>query len=480
MRRVGVIVTVGLLAAACTGGAAPEQAGEAAEEARGAEEEFQEQRETVEERLEALREARQQGRFGQAQRISGTPALGWAGEQVVNPQTDDWEPAIAADPNAPYVYILVTRYGEPRPCQGKCPVPHIALEVSSDGGATWSEGRPICPCKGAQGQFDPIIEVVPNTGHVYAVWMNDFNVVFSKSTDHGQSWSTPVPTWGNVSWNDKPTLGTSAGGRHVYISWNGPTGGDPWVAQSHDFGETWTQTKLVDGRRYFFAYDAAVLADGTVVFSESSLSYSGPAGSAEGPVRHHAFISRDGGQTWTNTVIDSVELGEPCVSEGCYDDFYAGQTGVSADSDGDLAYLYVGATTPGGKQRAWIRTSTDEGRSWSARTGLSPADEMATNPAVEATGSNGIRVWFAHTNDGDHDAWNVWYRRSTDGGATWSPRVKISDATSGADYKTPDGYLDVYGDYGEIAVTSAGKTIAVWGEGFSWIGPGGSWFNREV
>jgi hypothetical protein len=51
---------------------------------------------------------------------------------------------------------------------------------------------------------------------------------------------------------------------------------------------------------------------------------------------------------------------------------------------------------------------------------------------------------------------------------------------SGAEYKTEDGYLDVYGDYGEIDVTNSGKTIAVWGEGFSWIGPGGSWFNREL
>src|SRR5919106_927469 len=238
MRGIGAVVVGGVLAAACTAGPAPERGGE---EARGPE--------------------------------GGFPEPGWAGEQVVNPGTDDWEPAIAADPNAPYVYILVTRYGEPKPCQGNCPTPFIALEVSSDGGDTWSEGRPICACRGAQGQFDHIIEVVPNTGDVYAVWMNDFNVVFSRSTDHGQTWRTPVPTWGNVSWNDKPTLATSRGGRHVYISWNGPTGGDPWVAQSHDFGQTWTQTKVVDSRRYFFAYDGAVLPHGTVVFSESSLSY---------------------------------------------------------------------------------------------------------------------------------------------------------------------------------------------------------------
>jgi hypothetical protein len=479
MRKLGVTIVVGvLLSAACTADE-PSQSTEG-EEARGAEEEFEEQRETVEERLEALREARQDGEFGQAQTIQGTPAPGWAGEEVMNPGTDDWEPAIAADPNLPFVYILTTRYGEPRPCQGKCPVPHIALEVSDDGGLTWSEGRPICGCKGAKGQFDPIIEVVPDTGHVYAVWMNDFNVVFSRSTDHGETWSTPVPTWGNVAWNDKPALGTSVGGRHVYISWNGPTGGDPWVAQSHDFGQTWTQTKLVDGRRYFFAYDAAVLRNGTVVFSESSLDYSGPGGSAVGAVRHHAFISRDGGRTWTNRVIDQVQLGEACVSEGCYDDFYAGQTAVSRDADGDLVYVYAGATVAGGKQRIWVRRSTDRGQTWSARTGVSPVGEMATGPAVEATGNNRARLWFMRTTGGNHDRWNVWYRSSTDLGASWSAPVKISDATSGAEYKTDGGFLDVYGDYGEIAVTSGGKTIGVWGEGFSWLGPGGSWFNREI
>jgi hypothetical protein len=28
-------------------------------------------------------------------------------------------------------------------------------------------------------------------------------------------------------------------------------------------------------------------------------------------------------------------------------------------------------------------------------------------------------------------------------------------------------------------VTSAGKTIATWGEGFSYTGPGGTWFNVQ-
>jgi hypothetical protein len=442
----------------------------------GAEEELLEQRETTERRLEALAEARAAGTFGTPEPVTHVAATGWAGEQVMNPGTDDWEPAIAADPNDPYVYILTTRYGEPKPCPGNCPTPFIALEISADGGRTWSEGVPLCACKGS-GQFDPIIEVVPDTGHVYAAYMNGFNVVFTKSTDHGETWSDPVPTYGNVAWNDKDVLAASDDGRHVYVSWNGPNGGDAWVAQSHDFGETWTQKRITANDRYFFAFDADVLPDGTVVFSESSFTYTGPGASAEGVVRHHAFISRDRGTTWQNAVIDSVRLGPPCETEGCYADFHSGHNAVSADGDGDLVYVYDGATTEGGPQATWARTSTDGGATWSARVRLSPAGAHTTGPAGEAAGDGDFRVFFAQQNATGR--WNVFYTRSRNGGASWSAPVKISDAVSGAGYKNANGFLEFYGDYGEIAVTSQGKTIATWGEGFSWLGPGGSWFNRE-
>ena len=111
------------------------------------------------------------------------PAVGWSGERLLNPATDDWEPAVAADRNAPYVYLLTTRYGESKPCPAKCPTPFIVLAVSTDGGATFGPQRPLCACK-SSGQFDPIVEVVQETGHVYAVYMNEFNVEFVKSLDN--------------------------------------------------------------------------------------------------------------------------------------------------------------------------------------------------------------------------------------------------------------------------------------------------------
>ena len=461
---------------AAPSGNASEPTGTEAELARGAAKELQEQQERTEQRLEALEEATQQGLFGTGEPAAGAPAPGWAGEELMNPKTDDWEPATAADPNAPWVYMLTTRYAA-KPCSGNCPTPYIAIERSNDGGQTWSDGKPLCACKGS-GQYDPIIEVVEDTGHVYALYMNGYNVVFVKSENHGRTWSEPVPTYGKVSWNDKPTLATDATGKHVYATWNGPRGGDPWIAQSHDFGQTWTQKKVADTKRYYFAYDGVVLDDGTVILSESSITYTGPGATPEGVVKLHAFVSDDRGATWDNVVVDTVKVGQPCAD--CRADYYIGHTAVSADDQDALVYTYDGATEDFGPQRVYVRTSTDGGLTWSSRKALSDAGEHASSPVVEATGDGDFRLVYMLTNGNDVDRWNAWFRSSTNGGATWTAPVKISDKGSGAAYKHSDGFEEIYGDYGEIAITSTGKTFAVWGEAFSYIGPGGTWFNRQV
>jgi len=441
-----------------------------------------EQAEIAEERAEAFEEAEQEGKVGQQRPIAAAAAVGWAGEFPIDAIADDWEPAIAADPSAPWVYTLATRYAG-KPCPGNCPTPWMALNISSNGGATWSAAKALCACKGS-GQFDPIIEVVPNTGAVYAAYMNGFNVVFTKSTDHGTTWSAPVKTYGNVSWNDKPTLAVSDNGVDVYISFNGPTGGDPWMAQSHDSGATWTQTKLVDSTRYYFDFDSDVAADGTVYFAQTAILYGGGGNKGTTPtgqIEEHVFISRDRGATWENRTIASVFPGPACVAEGCTPDYYLGHIALSADGNGNLVALYDGAAAAGGPQTIQSRRSTDGGRTWSAPTTLSTVGENSVTPAVESRASGDVRAWYYQTSGGGNaDAWNVWYRSSTDGGSTWAAPVKISDATGGAAYKTAAGFGEVYGDYGELAITSAGKSIAIWGEGASYNGPGGVWINRQL
>jgi hypothetical protein len=475
----GALLSFAMAAACTTGGNADPSRPRANEPVdEGLAEELEEKTETIEGRLEALEAAREDRTVGLIRPLDVDAAPGWAGEQVLHPKADDWEPAIATDPTDPFVYLLTTRFGGEPACPSNCPDPAMILKVSADGGETWGPDQHLCVCRKVKWQADPLIEVVPDTGEVYAVYMNsNFKIFFSKSSDHGATWTPQVRIQGNVAWGDKPNFATSADGQDVYVTFNGPTEGDVYAAVSHDAGANWSQVKISDSSRYYFAYGTAVLPDGRAVATEISFTYSGPAGAAEGVAQTHVLVSDDGGETWTDSVVDTLELGVPCESEGCYADFYDSGPALAMDEDGDLVIVYSGAAVPEGPRTVYARSSTDGGTTWSPRVALSPAGANAAFAAAAGTGDGDIRVYFADQSTG---RWNVWYRTSPDLGATWTEAVQISDATSGAVYKKANGFVEFYGDYGEIAVTSTGETIATWGEGESWFGPGGTWFNREL
>src|SRR5262245_46365561 len=286
-----VLAAFALVLAACTSEptrASRARANDPVDE--GLEEEVQEQAEQTQERIEALQEARAAGEVGLVDPLQGSPTPGWAGERLVNRTGNDWEPAIASDPNAPYVYLLHNRYGGPDACAHGCPDPAMILHVSKDGGRTWRPERYLCRCKGWNGQFDPIIDVVPDTGDVVAVWMNGFKIHVSRSADHGRTWSKPVWVHPDVRWGDKPNLAVGDDGQDLYVQFNGPTDGDNYVAMSHDGGVTWSTERLTDSPRYYFDYGGAVLPDGRVVFGEISFSYTGPDNAAEGTQQIHVFV----------------------------------------------------------------------------------------------------------------------------------------------------------------------------------------------
>jgi hypothetical protein len=437
--------------------------------------EVADQLEQTQERIDALEEALREGSVGITGDLASAPAAGWAGEEIVNRRGNDWEPAVAADPNSPYVYVLHNRYGGKAAC-GHCPDPAMILHVSSDGGQTWQHERYLCTCRGVRGQFDPMIEVVPETGDVIAVWMNGFHIRFSRSTDHGATWSPDVSVQGHVNWGDKPNLAVSPDGQDVYVQFNGPTGGDIWAAVSHDGGQSWQQERVTRSDRYFYDYGGEVLPDGRVVFSQISFTYTGPDDSVQGVQQIHLVSTDDGGSTWSVSTVDELHIGSPCTSRACYPDFYDSGPALAQDADGDLVMVYNGSSRNEGTQSIYARSSTDGGRTWSERVRVSEPRVNSAFPAAVGYANDDIRVWFADERTG---RWNTWYTRSTDLGATWSEPVRISDARSGTAYKNGKGYLEVYGDYGEIDVTNEGKTIAAWGEGTSYYGPGGVWFNRE-
>jgi hypothetical protein len=458
------------------GGPTAESAGEAEDEAgeEGLAGELAEQEEQARGREEALEQAREQGTLGLIEPLRANPAPGWVGERLWSDKADDWEPAVAGLPGSSRVYMLTTRYGG-KPACGDCPAPAIRLRRSSDGGEHWGRTRYLCRCRGSKHQYDPEIEMAAD-GSLYAAWLDGFTpgVTFARSDDGGHNWTKPIDVDGHLRWSDKPIVAVSADGQDVYIAFNGPTAGDAHVAVSHDAGESFGQPVSVgQSSRYHFAGGEVVTPDGTVAFGQTAYRQN-----SNGNVRVLATTSSDGGQSWHNVKVDLMAKQPDCVAAGCPKDFYGPQAAMAGDADGNLVIVYNGATRREGPQRAYTRTSVDGGLTWSARTRISPKRADAAFPAAVGGDAGDFRVWFMDDRKGSDDRWNTWYRQSGDGGQTWSKALRISDATAGTAYVKRGGFLEPYGDYGELAIIEDGVTFAVWGEGLSYTGPGGTWFNR--
>jgi Neuraminidase (sialidase) len=408
------------------------------------------------------------------------------------PHGDDWEPAIAAD-SAGHVYASWTHYvgftstsgGDPDPSCPTCPSPHTMLQISNDGGATWGEPEALWPS--TTRQDDPQIVVDAGDGKtVYAAFMqNDKSSQFvARSDDFGQTWRAMLvePLQRGT---DKDILAARDG--HVYLVYH--TQQKIFASVSHDGGETWSTHNMVGTTNSELGVSlpsgGAIDSKGNAYFAWNGLNN---PGQAKGEKNLYVTKSTDGGHTWTTSLVDVSQSPKQCGCPGW--DYWGAQMALALDARDRIYVLWDAANVKYGVQRMYFARSTNGGESWTARQDVSLAQEGSNHlfPAMAAQGNGDVRIaWmddrngFDTGNDDPNARWNVFYRSSTDRGASWSSEARLSQFVSGYGYKfaTPKpGFAEPYGDYFELDIDGAGVTHALWGEGFSYNGPGNVWYAR--
>ncbi len=385
------------------------------------------------------------------------------------PAGDDWEPYLAAD-GMGNVYVTTTHYGGVPGC-ADCPRPVIMMQISRNGGQTFGAPFVVAPWPGAH-QYDP--QVVVNTDG--SVWVSMLNyhdnrgdTIVTVSSDRGATWSAAVVVNDKARYTDKDWLAVK--GSDAYVAYE--TSSKNWVSYTHDGGATWTEVQVDPAENWNIALAAGAVIDGK---GNYYVAWNAVHGN-QNTVDIRLSKTTDGGKTWINTVITTVAGGVPCELKICGWEYFSAQNPLAIDTS-DRLYMAWGAPLDRrGNPVMYFTSSGDGGTTWSTYTVVNSDQTSAYHifPALVAGATGEVHIAWMDNRTGD---WNVWYRSSVDGGATWSPEIRVSQYDPSYGYSQPDGFTFPYGDYFGIALGSRDHVHMTWGEGPNWFGPGNTYYSH--
>ncbi len=323
----------------------------------------------------------------------------------------------------------------------------IFAAYSSDGGANWSE--PIAITTDDAADQDPAV-ATDGAGNWVVAWSsdntlgdiigNDYDILFSRSTDNGQTWSTPTflnslaPT-SNASDFDVTVV---AGGPDIFIAaWdsnaNVGTGTDTEIhyARSKNGGGSWSDEEALnpdaDSDNVKFDQQPHLASDGQGNWVAIWLG--------EGEDSIYDILtarSTNDGKSWKN---------QKTAGSG------SGQPRIATDSAGNwVAVWYLLDPVKGlanDDNDIIVVRSSNNGGSWTAQEFLnSDADGDEHNDWRPSIATDGIGTWLAtwsSTNPLDGEAaadFDIHTARSTDNGATWTKAKQLhnnADTDLGSD-----------------------------------------------
>lgn len=271
---------------------------------------------------------------------------------------------------------------------------------------------------------------------VHVAWYDDrdgnYEIYHKRSTDAGASWGGDQRLTNDVGGSAWTSLAVA--GNAVHVAWTDDRDGNAeiYYRGSTDGGTTWgSDTRLSTDPGN--SSNPSIAASGSQVLV---VWHDDRDGNAEIYYDH----STDYGATWSGDMRltnDSHTSQWPSVA-------VAGamvRVVWRDDRDGNLEIYY--------------KRSTDGGASWGSDTRLTTALLDAGPPSIAVTG-NPVHVVWADPRDGNPV---IYYKRSTDGGGTWSDDLRLTSDTNNSDrpsvavagnvvhvvwYDTRDGNREIY------------------------------------
>jgi hypothetical protein len=215
----------------------------------------------------------------------------------------------------------------------------------------------------------------------------------------------------NPEFSELPAIAVSGNDVHVIWSDSAPGNSDIFYRRSTDGGATFGSTvNLSNNPENSFGRAIAVSGNNVYVAWGDAIPGNTPDGQENGEISYRR--STDGGATFGSTVNLSNNAG-------------LSQSPAIAVS-GNNVYVVWGDNTAGNGEISY-RRSTDGGATFGSTVNLSNNVGESQLPAIAVSGNNVYVVWQDSTS-GDY---NIFYRRSTNNGATFGSTVNLSNSPGG-------------------------------------------------
>jgi len=251
---------------------------------------------------------------------------------------------------------------------------------------------------------------VDNSGKIHLVWYDNIwayygqQIYYRKSADGGGSWTTIKKITSTGGNSITPDIAVDSSFR-VHVVWdnNGPGSDQIYYKKSTNGGVAWSYWK-----RLTFSYPNWSRTPDIIVDSSDNLHL---VWEDDKPGNKEIYYkkSTDAGTTWTAAKRLTWTAGGSVFPAICVD-------------SSNKIHVFWNDDTPGNNE-IYYRKSTDGGTTWSSVQRLTWTAGSSENPTVAADSLGNLQLMWSDYTPGDYE---VFYRKSTDGGGTWSSSKRLT------------------------------------------------------